>query len=192
MLSEEEDSTYHNAFSGKQKRFVPRVRDPNTPSIDAIFPCGLLPSGRTAMHCADNIAIVPNCLNFAKGCQLPIFLQRLSQYVRDVQNLGIPIDSYGHNTTELEELQKDLIIDNHRFLEVRMKVNWSVRNRVGLKVNKASLGRRRRSTVPREGERPDIICWWNIDDRVGAGPGFTAATKAPRVHSQSYTRLFKP
>ncbi|KAI1402881.1 hypothetical protein F4819DRAFT_485188 [Hypoxylon fuscum] len=72
-------------------------------SVDAIFPITLDHEGRTVIHGAGNLAVVPYCINLAKWVHLPITLNFLCRYIRAHQA--------GPSQEELANLQAALIDD---------------------------------------------------------------------------------
>lgn len=142
MLGSETRSevTYCNTYSGKRLHFVPQMWHPRSPSIDAVFPFSLAPSGQVTIHSADNIAIVPTALNYGKHVHLPIFLAKLGEYYGRITTLEEGLRSGDTKATrDLESIQRPMLQECRRLRTIRMKVPYSKKGRCGLQMSAEQL-----------------------------------------------------
>lgn len=126
----ESDLTYLNAYSGQITSFPPGTLHPRGACVDAIFPFGIDVLGSTLVRDPDNIAVIPSGLNHAKHTQLPIFLDKLGQYCRDLKQ----------GDQDVGALQESFIADDcTRFRNIRVKAGWSLKSRHALIMTRERL-----------------------------------------------------
>jgi len=133
--------SYVNAYSGAViHQRGHGMRDPLHISCDAVFPISIGNKGKTMIHWADNISLIPEALNSCKHAHLPIFLETLAEYCRQVWPLAEASGAADLRAVpETQRLQEQLMADCSRFAYIRSKLPWTVRNRLMLHVSPQQL-----------------------------------------------------
>jgi len=140
LLTGAHGPNYRCTYSGQYVRHGRVIYEPHNASVDAIFPFTLDNKGKTVIHWADNIALVPIALNLGKHMQLPIFLQTLSDYFRACQRLVNGVQTGNDRAVEeLRQLEEHMVTDCRRLAIVRNRVPKSKFKRLGLTVSTAQL-----------------------------------------------------
>jgi len=127
---------YRNAYSGAVIQQVPEMRHPTQITCDAVFPISIGNEGKTMIHWVDNIGLVPHALNSCKHAHLPIFLETVAEYCRQVWPLveQSRVGDVGA-IQEVQRLQQQFIAACSRFAYIRNKLPWTIRARLALRLS---------------------------------------------------------
>lgn len=101
-------------------------------SVDAIFHFGINHSGRMFLHVARNLALIPYALNAAKHIQLPLALQKISQYYREFKEIQTAL--LLRDTCAMERvdvIQERSLVNCRRYTDIGMKAGRQVKRRSG-------------------------------------------------------------